>query len=157
MVNVWSFSSVSILPVNIEGWFPLGWTVLISLLSNGLSRVFLIPSWITVLSCQRGLGNSMKLWTMMCRATQDRRVTVKSSDKTWSAGGGSGKPLQYSCQENPMKLWKDKKTKRRHWKMSPPGSKVSNMLLGKSRGHLLKALGRMKQLGQKWKRCWWWK
>jgi len=95
----------------------------------------------------------MKLWTMLCRATQDRRVTVKSSDKTWSTGGGNGKPLQYSCQENPMKLWKDKKTKRRHWKVNPPGSKISNMLLGESRGHLLKAPGRMKQLGQKWKRC----
>ena len=27
-------------PVNIQGWFPLGWTGLISLLSKGLSRVF---------------------------------------------------------------------------------------------------------------------
>ena len=24
------------------------------------------------------------------------------SDKTWSTGEGSGKPLQYSCLENPM-------------------------------------------------------
>ena len=30
----------SVLPMNIEGWFPLGLTGLISLLSNGLSRVF---------------------------------------------------------------------------------------------------------------------
>ena len=27
---------------------------------------------------------------------------VKSSDKTWSTGVGNGKPLQYSCHENPM-------------------------------------------------------
>ena len=27
-------------PMNIQGWFPLGWTGLISLLSKGLSRVF---------------------------------------------------------------------------------------------------------------------
>ena len=39
---------------------------------------------------------------MPCRATQDRWVMVKSSDKTWSAGEGNGKPLQYSCLENPM-------------------------------------------------------
>ena len=26
---------------------------------------------------------------------------VESSDKTWSTGEGSGKPLQYSCLENP--------------------------------------------------------
>ena len=30
----------SVLPMNIQGWFPLGWTGLISLLSKGLSRVF---------------------------------------------------------------------------------------------------------------------
>ena len=27
---------------------------------------------------------------------------VESSDKIWSTGEGNGKPLQYSCQENPM-------------------------------------------------------
>ena len=32
--------SASVLPVNIQGWFPLGWTGLISLLSKGLSSVF---------------------------------------------------------------------------------------------------------------------
>ena len=39
---------------------------------------------------------------MLCRAIQDRQVTVMSSDKTWSTGGGNGKPLQYSCLENSM-------------------------------------------------------
>ena len=33
-------SSASILPMNIQDWFPLGWTGLISLQSQGLSRVF---------------------------------------------------------------------------------------------------------------------
>ena len=33
-------TSASVLPVNIQGWFPLGLTGLISLLSKGLSRVF---------------------------------------------------------------------------------------------------------------------
>ena len=33
-------ASASVLPVNIRGWFPLGWTGLISLLSKGLSGVF---------------------------------------------------------------------------------------------------------------------
>ena len=27
---------------------------------------------------------------------------VDSSDKMWSTGEGNGKPLQYSCLENPM-------------------------------------------------------
>ena len=34
---------------------------------------------------------------------------VESSDKTWSSGEGNGKPLQYSCLENPMKSVKRKK------------------------------------------------
>ena len=33
-------ASTSVLPVNIQGWFPLGWTGWISLQSKGLSRVF---------------------------------------------------------------------------------------------------------------------
>ena len=33
-------ASASVLSVNIQDWFPLGWTSLISLLSKGLSRVF---------------------------------------------------------------------------------------------------------------------
>ena len=33
-------ASASVLQMNIQDWFPLGWTVLISLQSKGLSRVF---------------------------------------------------------------------------------------------------------------------
>ena len=33
-------ASASVLPMNIQGWFPLGLTDLISLLSKGLSRIF---------------------------------------------------------------------------------------------------------------------
>ena len=39
---------------------------------------------------------------MLGRATQDKEVLVESSDKAWSPGEGNGKPLQYSCLENPM-------------------------------------------------------
>ena len=39
---------------------------------------------------------------MLCRTTQDGRIMVESSDKTWFSGEGNGKPLQYSCLENPM-------------------------------------------------------
>ena len=41
--------------------------------------------------------------------TQDRRVMVESSDKTWSTGEGNGKPLQYYCLENPMNIMKRQK------------------------------------------------
>ena len=46
---------------------------------------------------------------MPCKATQDGWVMVKSSDKTWSTGKGNGKPLQYSCLENPMNSMKRQK------------------------------------------------
>ena len=36
----WNVSSASSLPMNIPGWFPLGWTGWISLQSKRLSRVF---------------------------------------------------------------------------------------------------------------------
>ena len=62
----------SVLLMNIQGWFPLGWTGLISLLSKGLSRVF---SNITV---QKYQFFSTQL----------------------SFGEGNGNPLQYSCLEN---------------------------------------------------------
>ena len=41
-----------------------------------------------------------------CGATQDGRVMVERSDRTWSTGEGNGKPLQYSCLENPMNSMK---------------------------------------------------
>ena len=51
------------------------------------------------------LSNSMKL-SHACRATQDRQVMVVRSDRMWSTGEGNGKPLQYSCLENPMNSMK---------------------------------------------------
>ena len=39
-------------------------------------------------------------------ATQDVRVMVERSDRMWSTGEGNGKPLQYSCLENPMNSMK---------------------------------------------------
>ena len=48
---------------------------------------------------------------MPCGTTQDRRVMVETSDRMWSTGEGNGKPLQYSCLENPknsMKRQKDR-------------------------------------------------
>ena len=51
----------------------------------------------------------MKPWVMPCKATQHRRVMVESSDKMWSTGEGNGKPLKYSCLENPMNSMKRQK------------------------------------------------
>ena len=43
---------------------------------------------------------------MLCRVTQDGWVMVESSGKMWSTGEDNGKPLQYSCLENPMNSMK---------------------------------------------------
>ena len=55
------------------------------------------------------LSNSMKLWAMPRRATQDAWLMVENSDKSWSTGDVNGKPLQYSCLENPMNSIKRQK------------------------------------------------
>ena len=39
-------------------------------------------------------------------ATQDGQVMVERSDRMWSTGEGNGKPLQYSCLENPRNSMK---------------------------------------------------
>ena len=51
------------------------------------------------------LSNSMKL-SHARGTTQDGRVMVERSDRMWSTGEGNGKPLQYSCLENPMNSMK---------------------------------------------------
>ena len=51
------------------------------------------------------LSNSMKL-SDPHGATQNGRVVVERSDRMWSTGEGNGKPLQYSCLENPMNSMK---------------------------------------------------
>ena len=53
------------------------------------------------------LSNSMKL-SHAPGATQDRQVMVERSDRIWSTGEGNGKPLQYSCLDNPMNSMKGK-------------------------------------------------
>ena len=63
---------------------------------------------------------------MPCRAAQDGLVLVESSDETWSTGEGNGKPVQYSCLENPMNRMKRQKD--RTVKDEPPRL-VPSMLL----------------------------
>ena len=46
---------------------------------------------------------------MMCGATQDAWLMVESSDRMGSTEEGNGKPLQYSCLENPMNSMKKQK------------------------------------------------
>ena len=52
-----------------------------------------------------GVSNSMKL-SHAGGATQDGRVMVEGSDRMCATGEENGKPLQYSCLENPMNSMK---------------------------------------------------
>ena len=52
-------ASTSVLPVDIQGWFPLGWTSLISLQSTGLSRVFSS----TTVQRHQIFGTQSSLWS----------------------------------------------------------------------------------------------
>ena len=76
------------------------------------------------------LSNSVKV-SHAHGATQDGRVMVDRSDRMWSTGEGSGKPLQYSCLENPMNSMKRRKDKT--LKDELPRLVGANMLLEKSR------------------------
>ena len=51
------------------------------------------------------LSNSIKL-SHARGATQDGQVMVERSDRMWSTGEGNGKPLHYSCLEDPMNSMK---------------------------------------------------
>ena len=51
------------------------------------------------------MSNSKKL-SHARGATKEGRVMVERSDRMWSTGKENGKPLQYSCFENPMKSMK---------------------------------------------------
>ena len=65
-------ASTSVFPMNIQGWFPLGLTDLISLQSKGLSRVF---SNAAVLMGSQGKNaevvyHSLLQWTTFCQNSQ---------------------------------------------------------------------------------------
>ena len=84
---------------------------------------------------------------MLCRATQDGWVIVKSSDKMWSTGGGNGHPLQCSCHENPTNSMK--KQKDVILEDESPRSEVVQYATGEERRVITNSSPeRMKQLGQ---------
>ena len=64
------------------------------------ANCYLPPSWITAL-WWRCLHNSVKLWAMLCRATEDRWILAESSDKLWSIGG---RKWQHSLVFLPLEL-----------------------------------------------------
>ena len=75
---------------------------------------------------------------MPCGAIQDEWIKVKVSDEMRPTERENGKPLLYSCLENPMNS--KKMQKYMTLEDETPGWKVSNMLLENSRGQLLELL-----------------
>ena len=57
--SIGASASASVLPMNIQGWFPLGLTGLISLQSKGLSRVFSN----TTVQKHQFFGAQLSLWS----------------------------------------------------------------------------------------------
>ena len=57
--SIGASASTSVLPMNIQSWFPLGLTGLIALLSKGLSRVFSS----TTAQKHKFLGAQLSLWS----------------------------------------------------------------------------------------------
>ena len=122
--SIGASASATVLPMSIQGWFPLGLTGLISLQSKGLSRVFsgttiqrhqffgIQPSfWSKSYICWRRkwqptpvlLPGKSHGWRSLVGYSPWRRV---GHDWTTSlslscSGEGNGHPLQYSCPENP--------------------------------------------------------
>ena len=87
-------ASSSVLAKNIWGWFPLGLTDLISLLSKGLSRVFNTTTWKhQFFGTQPSLCVYLLLFIYKCGRNW-RRLWQPTEE-------GNGNPLQCSCLENP--------------------------------------------------------
>ena len=75
-------------------------------------KLIKLMTWIIALS------KSMELWGMPCRATQDTRVMVESSDKMWSIAEENDKPFSILALRTPWTVWKGKMIG--HWKRSSP-------------------------------------
>ena len=57
--SIGASASASVLPMNTQDWFPLGWTGLISLQSKGLSRVFCN----TIVQKHQFFGTQTSFWS----------------------------------------------------------------------------------------------
>ena len=80
-------ASASVLPVNVQDWFPLGWTGWISLLSKGLSRVFSNISYINYFSKNK----TIEKWNPISQKL--KLVGEKRCEGRWVVNS----PIQRKC------------------------------------------------------------
>ena len=92
-------ASASVLLMNIQDWFPLGLTGLISLQSKGLSRVkeYIMFKWLAIKRFPWWLSG--KETTYNVEAANDVGLIPELER---APGEGNGNPPQYSCVENPI-------------------------------------------------------
>ena len=114
---------------------------------------YIAPSFITALSWWRVLCNSVKLWAMPCRVTQDEQVKVKSSGKIRSTGGENGKPLQYSCCKNPINNMKRQKDMTPEDEPPPLRSEGVQYTTGEKWRAITKSSRKNEAAGPKQKQC----
>ena len=134
-------ASASVLPINIQDWFPLGLTSLTSLQSKGLSRVF---SNTTVQkhqfsSAQPSLWSHIHAWLLGKSIVLSRRTFVSKVmslpfnmlSRFGFPGGSVGKELACQfrrCKKHRLDPWVGKIPWRRKWQSTPV------FLLGKLHG-----------------------
>ena len=107
--SIGALASASVLLMNIQSWFPLRWTGLISFLSKGLSRVFSNTTvrkhqffcYLTMIFFQQNSEDSRK--SQRVGSPRVRRTTGQWNFFFFFLGQWNFKAvLQYSCLENPM-------------------------------------------------------
>ena len=103
-------ASASVLPMNIQDWFPLGWTARISLQSKGSSvlGIYGCLGWrrqwhpTPVLLPGKSHGRrSLVGCSPWGREESDTTELLPFHLSLSCIGEGNGNPLQYSCLENP--------------------------------------------------------
>ena len=103
-------------------------------------------SCITALLWQSSLCDSLKLWAMHAGLPRTDGSQCRVLIKRGPLGEETTTHSRILAKRTPWTIWKGKKIW--HQNMSPPGKKISNMLLGKNRGQFLIAPKRIKQLDQ---------
>ena len=92
--SIGASASATVLPMNIQGWFPLGWTGLISLQSKGLSGVFSS----TTVWKRQFFGAQPFLWSNSCP------LHCISSVRTHTRGSGGSLKFR-RAREHSLSHW----------------------------------------------------
>ena len=105
-------------------------------------KLIKLITWITVLS------NSMKIWGMPCRATQDKWVMLENSCKKWSSGEGNANYFSLLALRTPWTIWNGKKIG--HLKNELPRLVAAQYTTGNQWRNNSK---KKEEMEPKWKQC----